>query len=177
MSEIWQLSATELAQRIARRQLSSIEVVNAHLARIEAANPSLNAVVRVLADEARAAAVLADKRLAAGGEAAALSQPIAFLNLVWIDARGLQCGDVQKYVRAAGVVSDQTVTAFGIPHFQFSGRHRVLFPLRLQPGVASRHRRACSLQPFGRHRLRRRELSGDGGGAGRATGGAGGDVS
>ena len=66
MSEIWQLSATELAHRIARRQLSSAEVVDAHLARIEAVNPSLNAVVRVLADEARAAAVLADKRLAAG---------------------------------------------------------------------------------------------------------------
>jgi amidase len=57
MSEIWQLSATELAQRIARRQLSSVEVVNAHLARIDAVNPALNAVVRVLADDARAGAV------------------------------------------------------------------------------------------------------------------------
>ena len=66
MSEIWQLSATELAQRIARRQLSSAEVVDAHLARIDAVNPALNAVVRVLADEARAAAVLADQRLASG---------------------------------------------------------------------------------------------------------------
>src|SRR5258707_2363434 len=66
MSEIWQLSATELAQRIARRQLSSVEAVNAHLARIDAVNPALNAVVRVLADEARAGAVLADKKLAAG---------------------------------------------------------------------------------------------------------------
>ena len=66
MSEIWQLSATELAQRIARRQLSSAEVVDAHLARIDAVNPALNAVVRVLADEARAAAALADKKLAAG---------------------------------------------------------------------------------------------------------------
>jgi amidase len=66
MSEIWQLSATELAQRIARRQLSSAEVVDAHLARIDAVNPALNAVVRVLADEARAAAALADKRLADG---------------------------------------------------------------------------------------------------------------
>ena len=66
MSEIWQLSATELAQRIARRQLSSIEVVDAHLARINTVNPTLNAVVRVLADEARASATLADKRLAAG---------------------------------------------------------------------------------------------------------------
>lgn len=66
MSEIWQLSATELARRIARRELSAAEVVNAHLARIEAVNPALNAVVRVLADEARDAAVVADRRLAAG---------------------------------------------------------------------------------------------------------------
>ena len=66
MSEIWQLPATELAQRIARRQLSSVEVVDAHLARIEAVNPALNAVVRVLADEARASAVKADQRLASG---------------------------------------------------------------------------------------------------------------
>jgi amidase len=66
MREIWQLSATELAQRIARRELSAIEVVDAHLARIDAVNPALNAVVRVLADGARAGAAQADKRLAAG---------------------------------------------------------------------------------------------------------------
>jgi amidase len=66
MSEIWQLSATDLAQRIANRELSSAEVVNAHPARIDAVNPALNAIVRVLADEARAAAALADRRLAAG---------------------------------------------------------------------------------------------------------------
>src|SRR6185295_13676284 len=66
MSEIWQLPATELAQRIARRQLSSVEVVDAHLARIDAVNPALNAVVRILADEARAEAAAADRKLAAG---------------------------------------------------------------------------------------------------------------
>src|SRR5215207_654414 len=66
MSEIWQLPATELAQRIARRQLSSVEVVDAHLARIDAVNPALNAVVRVLADEAGTGAVIADQKLAAG---------------------------------------------------------------------------------------------------------------
>ena len=66
MSEIWQLSAIELARRIADRQLSSVEVVEAHLNRMAAVNPALNAVVRVLADEARASAVLADNRLAAG---------------------------------------------------------------------------------------------------------------
>ncbi|MEO8320676.1 MAG: amidase family protein, partial [Bradyrhizobium sp.] len=66
MSEIWQLSATEMAQRIADRQLSSAEVVEAHLARIDAVNPALNAIVRVLADEARAAAAEADRKVAAG---------------------------------------------------------------------------------------------------------------
>ena len=66
MSEIWRLTAIELAQHIARRELSSAEVVDAHLARIDAINPRLNAVVRVLADEARAAAALADQQLAAG---------------------------------------------------------------------------------------------------------------
>ena len=52
MSEIWQYSATELAQRIAKRELSSVEVVNAHLARIVAVNPVLNAIVKVLGEEA-----------------------------------------------------------------------------------------------------------------------------
>ena len=66
MTEIWQLSATEMAHRIADRQLSSTEVVEAHLKRIDAVNPALNAVVRVLADEARAEATAADRKLAAG---------------------------------------------------------------------------------------------------------------
>ncbi|MBR0934088.1 amidase [Bradyrhizobium jicamae] len=66
MSEIWQMSATEIAQRIARRELSSAEVVNAHLARIDAVNPALNAITNILADEARAEAGQADRRLAAG---------------------------------------------------------------------------------------------------------------
>ncbi len=66
MSEIWQLSAAEQAERIAKRELSSVEVVNAHLARIDAVNPALNAIVKVLGDEARAEAVSADRKLAAG---------------------------------------------------------------------------------------------------------------
>jgi len=41
---------------IAGRQVTSAEVVEAHLARIEVVNPRVNAIVRVLADEARAGA-------------------------------------------------------------------------------------------------------------------------
>jgi amidase len=66
MSELWRHSALDLARLIAARKTSSAEVVEAHLARIEAVNPKLNAIVRVLADEARAGAREADRRQAAG---------------------------------------------------------------------------------------------------------------
>ncbi len=66
MTELWRRSAMDLAQLIASRQVSSTEVVDAHLARIEAVNPKLNAVVRVLAEAAQAQAVAADRKVAAG---------------------------------------------------------------------------------------------------------------
>src|SRR3981189_2052985 len=88
MSEIWQFSAAEMARCIARRELSSAEVVAAHLARIDAVNPALNAIVRVLADEARAAAVLADRRLKAGETVGPL-QGVPFTVKENIDMAGL----------------------------------------------------------------------------------------
>jgi amidase len=66
MTELWQLGALELAERIRTREASSREVVEAHLARIDAVNPHLNAVVRRLDDEALAAADAADAAVAAG---------------------------------------------------------------------------------------------------------------
>ena len=53
---------------IAAGDVSSLEVVNSHLDRIEEVNGWLNAVTRVLADEARVAAKDADKAVAAGDE-------------------------------------------------------------------------------------------------------------
>src|SRR6202047_3497522 len=60
------------------------------------------------------------------------SQPLAFPDFVRIDARRLQRADVEKHIRTAGVVCDETVAALGIPHFQGSRSHRALFPLRLR---------------------------------------------
>src|SRR4051794_1161411 len=57
--------ATELAELIRTGRVSSVEVVQAHLDRIEAINPKLNAVV-TLADGALDAARAADEKLAAG---------------------------------------------------------------------------------------------------------------
>ena len=64
--ELWRESALGLAELIRAGKVSSREVIDAHLARIEEVNPHLNAVVRVLADEARAAADAADEALADG---------------------------------------------------------------------------------------------------------------
>ena len=53
MSELWRRGAGELAGMIALREVTSAEVVEAHLDRIAAVNPQLNAITRVLDDDAR----------------------------------------------------------------------------------------------------------------------------
>ena len=65
--ELWRRGALELAGMIARKEVSSREVVQAHLSRIDEVNPRLNAVVRRLDDTALAAADAADAAVAAGG--------------------------------------------------------------------------------------------------------------
>lgn len=63
---LWKHSASSLALAIRDKQVSSLEVIEAHLDRIEAINADLNAVVAILADTALAAARLADEQIAAG---------------------------------------------------------------------------------------------------------------
>jgi amidase len=60
------MSATELALRIRRRDLSPVEVVDAFIARIEARNPSLNALVYFGFDDARERARAAEQALMSG---------------------------------------------------------------------------------------------------------------
>ena len=60
------LSAVELASRIRRKELSSRELVAANLARIEQVNPKVNAVVTLVAEQARADAARADEAQARG---------------------------------------------------------------------------------------------------------------
>ncbi|MFZ0550750.1 MAG: hypothetical protein WAM21_08080, partial [Steroidobacteraceae bacterium] len=52
-------SLTELAAGLRSKQFSSVELVRAYLARIEASQPALNAFVSVTADQALAAAAAA----------------------------------------------------------------------------------------------------------------------
>jgi amidase len=66
MNELNSKGAGELAAMIASREVTSAEVVEAHLARIEEVNPDLNAVTVTLSDEARASAAAVDRAVAAG---------------------------------------------------------------------------------------------------------------
>ena len=68
ITELWRMSATELAAAIRSRQVSSQEVIEAHLRRIEAVNGSINAVVIVLAEQALDAAKEADRAVRGDGD-------------------------------------------------------------------------------------------------------------
>ena len=81
--ELCDLTAVELAARIRRKQLSAREVMTAHLARIERANPKINAIVTLVADRAMDDARRADEHQARGGTLGPLhGLPMAHKDLV-----------------------------------------------------------------------------------------------
>ncbi len=84
MSDVIWLSATEQADLLRRREISSTELVRVYLARIEALNPRLGAYVTVCADDALAAARAADQQLAlpVPPDAPFLGVPISIKDLV-----------------------------------------------------------------------------------------------
>jgi amidase len=66
MNQILSASGTRQAELVRRGEVSAVELINAHLARIDEVNPSLNAVVEVLRDSALREAEAVDWRRAAG---------------------------------------------------------------------------------------------------------------
>ena len=75
-------SAEDLALRIRRGDVSPVEVIDAHLERIDDRNDELNAYVEVLDDRAREAAAEAERAVAAGGELGPLhGVPVAIKDL------------------------------------------------------------------------------------------------
>jgi amidase len=66
LTHILTLSAREQARLVRERRVSSRELIAAHLDRIAAVNPALNAAVEVLAERALDDAAAADRELAAG---------------------------------------------------------------------------------------------------------------
>ena len=70
---LWSLTATDIAQGIAARRFGAREVARAALARLEAVNPAINAVVQRMDDAALAAADAVDAAIARGEPAGPLA--------------------------------------------------------------------------------------------------------
>jgi amidase len=83
------LSATELAARLRRKEISARDVMAAHLAQIERVNPRVNAIVTLVAERAMADAARADEILARRGDVGVLhGLPVAHKDLV--DTAGIR---------------------------------------------------------------------------------------
>ncbi|MFF2628583.1 amidase [Kitasatospora griseola] len=65
---MWKLSAGALAASVRAGEVSALDVMDAHLDRIAAVNPRINAVTQLFGDRARAEARRIDRRRAAGEE-------------------------------------------------------------------------------------------------------------
>ena len=87
-TDLCYLTATELARRIREKDVSAREVLDAHFAQIDRVNPTVNAIVSQVPDQAIATATAADEALARGDNVGVLhGLPIAHKDLV--DTKGI----------------------------------------------------------------------------------------
>ena len=105
-----EMSAVEMARRIAAREVSSRAVVDACLARIAEVNPRLHAVVALRTDAALAEADEADRKVSRGEPCGPL-HGVPFTVKDWIDAAGLPCAGGRADHRARMPASDATAVA------------------------------------------------------------------
>lgn len=72
MSQIWQMTASEIASAVRLKKLSATEVTTAHFERLDAVNPKINAVVQDCRQDALQAARQVDETVARGEDPGAL---------------------------------------------------------------------------------------------------------
>src|SRR5277367_3791961 len=90
--QLHNLSIGELADRLAGRQISSVELTQHFLARIERLDPSLNSLITLTAPQALASAAAADRRLAAGGRGRLLGIPLIHKDIFCTEGVRTSCG-------------------------------------------------------------------------------------
>lgn len=104
------MTATELASRIRARDVSSREVVGAHLRRIDETQPDIHAFALVDAEGALAAAAAADDATVRGeGTEPLHGVPVSIKD--WIDVAGLTCAGGVALARDRVPARDATVVA------------------------------------------------------------------
>ena len=132
-NEIIYLSATELGRRIRRREITSVEAVEAYLRQIERVEPTLNAYITVLPDQAIESARQADSEITAGtdrgplhGVPVAVKDQIHTAGILTTSASKLRAdfvpdedATVVRNLKSAGAViigkTNMTELAFGDP--------------------------------------------------------------
>jgi aspartyl-tRNA(Asn)/glutamyl-tRNA(Gln) amidotransferase subunit A len=123
MSELFRLSAAEIRRRVATRELRAEEVAQAHLERIAAVEPKVDAFLLVLAERALGRARLLDEALARGEEAPPLAGvPLAVKDVLDLEGLPTTCGSrilegyrppftstaVERLERAGGILLGKT---------------------------------------------------------------------
>lgn len=156
MSELWTWSATQIAQAVRAKRVSALEVTQAHLDRIDAVNPRINAIVQHMPDEALDAARAVDRVIAGGGDPGALAGVPVTIK-VMVDQKGhattngvvllkdviaAQDSPVVTSLRAAGavIVGRSNTPAFSLRWFTKNDLHgQTLNPRNaaLTPGGSS----------------------------------------
>ncbi|MBO6716638.1 MAG: Asp-tRNA(Asn)/Glu-tRNA(Gln) amidotransferase subunit GatA [Rhizobiaceae bacterium] len=92
MSDLTKFTIAEAREKLRAKEFSSLELTDAYLAAIDAANPSLNAYVAVTHDKAREMAGASDKRLAAGEGGALEGIPLGIKDLFATEGVHTQAG-------------------------------------------------------------------------------------
>ena len=85
-------SVKELAQALANKQISSVELTQAYLERIARLNPQINAYITVDADKSLAQARAADARIAAGQAGPLTGIPLAQKDIFCAEGWRTTCG-------------------------------------------------------------------------------------
>jgi aspartyl-tRNA(Asn)/glutamyl-tRNA(Gln) amidotransferase subunit A len=93
MSAAWEASAGELRRRVAAREVSCEELTRAHLDRIAAVEPSVDAFLALVPERALERARALDRTLASGTEAPPLAGvPVAIKDVLHIEGLPTTCG-------------------------------------------------------------------------------------
>ena len=110
MTEHWRLGAAEVAVRIRARDVSAEEVARDALARLDAANPAINAVVQFMPEEALAAARAVDAAFARGEDPGLLAG-VPVTTKVNVDQKGFPTTNGLRIQRDLIAPADNPVVA------------------------------------------------------------------
>lgn len=110
MAELWDLSASEIAQQVRSGELSAVEVTKAHLDRLTDVNPRLNAVVQEFPHEALSEAQAVDRKIAQGEDPGPLCG-VPVTTKVNVDQKGQATTNGLKLQKDLVAESDNPVVA------------------------------------------------------------------